>query len=175
MASLYELTGDYAKWAEYLENTELEPELAAELTEALDNLGDDIADKLENCAKIIKNNESDIEGLKAEEARLRAKRQAKENANKRLKERMTAAMLLTVKPDKDGKRKLKTGLFSFGIQKNAPSVVLDEAYVENIPEQYFKPRKPEDIDRTKIKKDIEAGVDLDGLAHLETSESIRIR
>lgn len=174
MASLYELTGDFIKWADYLENTELEPELAAELTEALDNLGDDIADKMENCAKIIKNNESDIEGLKAEEARLRAKRQAKENANKRLKERMTAAMLLTVKPDKDGKRKLKTGLFSFGIQKNA-SVVIDEAYVENIPERYFKPRKPDDISRTKLKEDIEAGVDLSGIAHLETSESIRIR
>lgn len=175
MASLYELTGDFAKWADYLENNELEPELAAALTEALDNLGEDIADKLENCAKIIKNNESDIEGLKAEEARLRAMRQAKENANKRLKDRMTDAMLATVKPDKDGKRKLKTKLFSFGIQKNAARVVLDESYVENVPECYFKPRKPEDIDRTKIKQDIEAGVDLSGLAHLETTESIRIR
>lgn len=174
MASLYELTGDFAKWADYLENNELEPELAAALTEALDNLGEDIADKLENCAKIIKNNESDIEGLKAEEARLAAMRKAKENANKRLKERMTDAMLATVKPDKDGKRKLKTKLFNFGIQRNA-SVVIDEAYVENIPERYFKPRKPDDISKTKLKQDIEAGVDLSGLAHLETTESIRIR
>lgn len=175
MASLYELTGDYARFAEYMEQTELEPEMADALTEALANLSDDIEDKLENYAKIIRNFESDVAGLKAEEARLAEKRKAKENSIKRMKAAMLEGMRTAIKPDKDGKIKLKTRLFSFWVQKSAPAVVMDEAYIENIPEQYFKPHKEEDIDRKKIKADIESGVDLDGIAHLETSESIRIR
>ena len=74
MASLYELTGDYARFSELMEMEELEPEMQEALEDALNNLGEDIEIKLENYAKIIKNFESDIAGLKAEEERLNKKR-----------------------------------------------------------------------------------------------------
>ena len=42
MASLYELSGDYAKFSALMEMEELEPEMQEALEEALDNLGEDI-------------------------------------------------------------------------------------------------------------------------------------
>lgn len=168
MASLYELSGEFAKWSEYMEQTELEPDMAEALKDALENMAADIDFKLENYAKIIKNFESDIEGLKAEEARLAAKRKAKENAIKVMKERMTIAMQQT------GKLDIKTPLFSFKVQKNTPSVVMDVNYIEDVPEKYLIPQDPK-IDKKLLKADIEAGADLDGIAHIERSESVRIR
>lgn len=168
MASLYELSGDYVKFSELMEMEELEPEMQEALEEALDNLGEDIEIKLENYAKIIRNFESDIEGLKTEEARLASKRKTKENAIKNMKERMTLAMQQT------GKLDIKTPLFSFKVQKNTPSVVLDVHSVLDIPEKYRIPQEPK-IDKKLLKADIDAGADLDGIAHVERSESLRIR
>lgn len=168
MASLYDLTGDFVRFSELMELEELTPEQAEMLKEALDNMADDIEDKLENYAKIIKNFESDIEGLKAEEARLSSKRKTLENNIKNMKARMTDAMIAT------GKTEIKGALFSFNVQKNTPSVVIDESYIENIPEEYLIPQEPK-IDKKKLSEDLKAGKDLDGVAHLEVSTSIRIR
>ena len=168
MASLYELTGDYARFSELMEMEELEPEMQEALEEALDNLGEDIEIKLENYAKIIKNFESDIEGLKTEEARLASKRKAKENAIKNMKERMTLAMQQT------GKLDIKTPLFSFKVQKNPASVVLDVHSVQDVPEKYRIPQEPK-IDKKKLAEDLKAGVELEGVAHLHQEMSLRIR
>ena len=168
MASLYDLTGDYAKFAEYMEQVELEPEMQEALEDALNNLGEDIEIKLENYAKIIKNFESDIAGLKAEEERLAKKRKAMENSIKNMKQRMTEAMIRTGKVD------IKGELFKFKVQANPPAVVMDVNYIEDVPEKYLIAQDPK-IDKKKLAEDLKAGVDLDGVAHLEASASIRIR
>ena len=168
MASLYDLTGDYAKFAEYMEQVELEPEMQEALEDALNNLGEDIEIKLENYAKIIKNFESDIAGLKAEEERLAKKRKAMENSIKNMKQRMTEAMIQTGKVD------IKGELFKFKVQANPPAVVMDVNYIEDVPEKYLIAQDPK-IDRKKLAEDLKAGVELDGVAHLEVSSSIRIR
>lgn len=168
MASLYDLTGDYIKFAEYMEQVELEPEMKEALEDALNNLDEDIEIKLENYAKIIKNFESDIAGLKAEEERLAKKRKAMENSIKHMKERMTIAMQQT------GKLDIKGELFKFKVQANPPAVVMDVNYIEDVPEKYLIAQDPK-IDKKKLAEDLKAGVDLDGVAHLEASASIRIR
>ena len=168
MASLYDLTGDYAKFAEYMEQVELEPEMQEALEDALNNLDEDIEIKLENYAKIIKNFESDIAGLKAEEERLAKKRKAMENSIKHMKERMTIAMQQT------GKLDIKGELFKFKVQANPPAVVMDVNYIEDVPEKYLIAQDPK-IDKKKLAEDLKAGVDLDGVAHLEASASVRIR
>lgn len=168
MASLYDLTGDYAKFAEYMEQVELEPEMQEALEDALNNLGEDIEIKLENYAKIIKNFESDIAGLKAEEERLAKKRKAMENSIKNMKQRMTEAMIRTGKVD------IKGELFKFKVQANPPSVVMDVNYIEDVPEKYLIAQDPK-IDKKKLAEDLKAGVELDGVAHLEASASVRIR
>ena len=168
MASLYDLTGDYAKFAEYMEQVELEPEIQEALEDALNNLGEDIEIKLENYAKIIKNFESDIAGLKAEEERLAKKRKAMENSIKNMKQRMTEAMIQTGKVD------IKGELFKFKVQANPPAVVMDVNYIEDVPEKYLIAQDPK-IDKKKLAEDLKAGVELEGVAHLEASASVRIR
>ena len=168
MASLYELTGEFAKWSEYMEQTELEPEMQEALEEALDNLGEDIEIKLENYAKIIKNFESDIAGLKAEEERLAKKRKTLENSIKNMKQRMTEAMIQTGKVD------IKGDLFKFKVQANPPSVIVDVNRIEDVPEKYLIAQDPK-IDKKKLAEDLKAGVELEGVAHLEASASVRIR
>jgi len=52
--------------------------------------------------------------------------------------------------------------------------VIDEQYIENIPTEYLKFAEPE-IDKKKIGEALKAGEKLEGIAHLETSKSLRIR
>ena len=165
MANIYEITQDYLKLMELASDPEIDPEIIADTFEGIDG---ELEIKAENYAKIMKNLEGDIAALKAEEERLAKKRKAIENNIKRMKAALQEAMELT------GKTKFKTELFSFGIQKNAPSVVIDTADIRDIPEEYLKYKEP-DVDKTAIKNAINAGVDFEGLAHLEVSQSLRIR
>ena len=165
MANIYELTQDYLRLLEMAEDPELDPEVIADTFEAIDG---ELEIKAENYAKVMKNLEGDIAALKAEEERLSKKRKAIENNIKRMKLALQEAMEIT------GKTKFKTELFGFSIQKNAPSVVIDAADIRDIPEEYLKFKEPE-IDKTAIKNAINAGVDFEGLAHLEVSQSLRIR
>jgi len=148
-----------------MEDPELDPQTLADTLEAIEG---ELEIKAENYAKVMKNLEGDIVAIKAEIDRLTAKKRAIENNIKNMKATLQSVMEVT------GKTKFKTDLFSFGIQKNAPSVVVDEQYIENIPEEYLKFREPE-INKTAIKDAINNGVDLSGIAHLEQSQSLRIR
>ena len=165
MANIYELTNELSLLWDLMENGELEDEV---LIGAFDVTKEDLADKLEGYCKFIKNLESDIQGLKAEEERLNARRKTMENTVTRCKEAMKFAL------NTAGEKKIACGTFTVSVQNNAPSVVLDEQYLENIPEEYLVPQEPK-IDKKKIKADIDAGKDLEGIAHLETGVSLRIR
>ena len=165
MANIYELTNELSLLWDLMENGELEDEV---LIGAFDCAKEDLADKLEGYCKFIKNLESDIQGLKAEEERLNARRKTMENTVTRCKEAMKFAL------NTAGEKKIACGTFTVSVQNNAPSVVLDEQYLENIPEEYLVPQEPK-IDKKKIKADIDAGKNLDGIAHLETGVSLRIR
>ena len=165
MASIYELTDDFLRIQDMMEDPELDPQTLADTFEAVDG---ELELKAESYAKVMKNLEGDLAGIKAEIDRLTSKKKAIENNIKNMKATLQSVMEAT------GKTKFKTELFSFGIQKNAPSVVIDEQYIENIPEEYLKFREPE-IDKIAIKDAINNGVDLSGIAHLEQSQSLRIR
>ena len=166
MASIYEITSDIAFINQMLEADGDVDEEA--LKGALEVSKEDLVLKLESYCKVIKNFEAVISGLKDEEARLKAKRQSYENTIDRMKKAMQNAM------ETVGEPKLPCGTFTVAIQKNPESVVLDEQYIENFPEVYLKVKEPE-IDRKKIKDDLKAGVDLSGLAHLESTYGLRIR
>ena len=123
---LYELTEIYLN----LKDMDIEE---GDLNSALENIDDEIETKADNIAKVLRDFDGDIEALKSEEERLAKKRKAIENRQKHLKEYLQNAMLVL------DKRKFKTDLFSFNIQKNAPSLkILDES---KIPEDYYKIEK----------------------------------
>lgn len=163
--TIYEITNDYLQLMQMMEDPELDPKTLADTMEGIEG---ELEDKAESYGKIIKNIEGDIVALKAEKERLTKKIQTEENNLKRLKETLQFSMEAT------GKSKIKTSLFSFSIRKNAPAVVMDEPYIENVPERFLKYSDPT-INRTAIKEAIQNGEDLEGLAHLEQSKSLTIK
>lgn len=165
MANLYELNAEFNQLWMLLEDEEVDEEM---VIGAFETATEDLTVKLENCCKYIKNIDAEIAGLKAEEERLYARRKAKENAVKRLKELMKLAM------NTAGEKKLPCGTFTVSVQNNPASVVMDEQCIENIPEDYLKYRDPE-IDKKKLKDHLEKGIAPEGIAHLEVSSSVRIR
>ena len=170
MANIYELTDEFLKFSELAESGELTEEQNAMMTEALENLKEDIEYKLEGYCKVRANFKADIEAIKAEKERLNNKQKALENRVKQMEEAMKMA-ILAVKPTEP---KIKTPLFSVSVQNNPETVVLDVEGTDLIPEAYLKFKEPE-VDKTKIKDDLKAGKDLSAIAHLERTQSVRIR
>ena len=165
MANLYELSNDYIKLQELLEEGDLDPEM---LEEAMQYTKEELSIKFENYCKVIRNIENNIAGLKAEEDRMSARRKAMENNIKNMKARMLDAMVTTDTKKIDGE------LFTISRQKNPASVVMDVNYIEDVPEKYLIEQDPK-IDKKKLAEDLKAGVGLDGIAHLEQGEGIRIK
>lgn len=165
MANLYELSNDYIKLQDLLEEGELDPEM---LEEAMQYTKEELSIKFENYCKVIRNIENNIAGLKAEEDRMSARRKAMENNIKAMKTRMLDAMVTTDTKKIDGE------LFTISRQKNPVSVVMDVNYIEDVPEKYLIEQDPK-IDKKKLAEDLKAGVELDGIAHLEQGEGIRIK
>lgn len=163
--TLYELTNDYMNLLALAEDPDTDPEVLADTLEGLEG---QLEDKADGYAKVIRQIEADVNGLKTEIERLQARKTAAQNNIDRMKANLEQMMIQT------DKTKFKTELFSFGIQKNPAKVVMDEPYIENIPEDYLKYKDPE-IDRKKIAEDLKAGKDLEGIAHLEQTASLRIR
>lgn len=165
MSNLYEITQDYLQILSMMEDPELDPQTLADTMEAVEG---ELEIKAENYAKVIRNLEGDIAAIKVELDRLSAKKKTLENNIKTMKSALQMAMEAT------GKTKFKTELFSFNIQKNAPTVVIDASDPNNIPPDFLKFKDPE-VDKTAIKAAIQNGMDLTGVAHLEQSESLRIK
>ena len=160
MSKLYELSTGYKNIEYLLENGEDNEELAA----VLNSLDEEIEDKAENIAKLIKNYEADIEAFKTEEKRIAERRRTLENDVKRLKEYLYNNMKLT------GKTKFKKGTFSFNIAKNPPCV---EIVNQDIISSDYKVLT-EVLDKKAILQDLKDGKDVQG-AILKQNESLRIR
>ena len=160
MSTLYELTGQYLELMEIAD--EADPDVLRDTLEAIDG---EIEIKAENYAKVIKNLEGKEDALDKEIARLQDRKRSVSNSIKSIKGNLERAMITT------GKRKFKTDLFSFGIQKNPPTVqVMDEAAV---PEEFWKPQDPV-LDRKGLTAYLKANGPTE-YAYLAQGESLRIR
>lgn len=171
--SLYDLVSDFEKFTDILEARDTDENMKSAISEALDNLCDDIEDKIDDYGKAIKIRQANIKARKEEIDRLTDLNKSDENAIERMKAIVEKALNIT------GKSKVKTSMFTFYMQKNPVSVVMEEGYIENIPEAYLIPQEPK-VDKYKLKVALESDDEdvkrrLEGIAHLEQSESIRIR
>lgn len=158
---LYELTQNYMNLQELLEDPEIPQEM---IVAALNEVTEEIEEKAENIAKLIKSMELDAAAIKEEEARLASKRKSLEGRVKNLKEYLEGTMRAV------DKKKIKGKLFSFNIQKNPAS--LDIYDTTMIPKDYIK--VVETFDNAEIKKALKEGKEVPG-AILMQSESLRIR
>lgn len=158
---LYEITGEILELLMMAEDSDLDQKIIQDTMEGLDF---EFEEKAEAYAKIIKTMEMDITGLDAEIQRMTKKKATIKNNIDRLKRSLEGAMIAT------GKRKFKTPLFGFGIQKNTPSLnVLDES---KIPKEFWIEQQPKLDKKAVIAYVKENKVDW---AELSQTESLRIR
>ena len=146
--NLYELTANYLALQQMIEDPEADMQMINDTMEAIDG---DIEDKADGYAKMIKNMEASIVAIKAEQDRLTARKNLLDLGIKTLKKNLEASMIAT------GKRKFKTDLFSFSIQKNggkAP-VILDVADTSELPDELV--RIKEEPDMEAIRKMLDQG------------------
>ena len=159
--TLYELSEQYLQLLSLAEECGDE-QIFADTLEGLDG---EIEDKADGCAKAISQINADVSALETEIKRLTAKKTVLENNAKRIKQYLEKNMLLT------GKTKFKTQFFSFGIQKNPPSLIIDKP--EMVPKEYHIPQ-PDKIDNAAIKAALKDGASYDW-CHLASTESLRIK
>lgn len=158
---LYEITGEILELLTMAEDLELDQKMIQDTMEGLDF---EFEEKAEAYAKVVKTLEMDIAGLDAEIQRMTKKKATIKNNIDRLKRSLEGAMIAT------GKRKFKTPLFGFGIQKNPPSLnVLDES---KIPEEFWIEQQPKLDKKAALAYVKENKVDW---AELSQTESLRIR
>lgn len=161
--NLYEITGNLLQLQLMLESGDYDEEALHDTIESIDAIFEDKAD---GYAKVIRNMESDIEAIKAEQQRLSDRKKVLENGIQRLKDNLEQSMIAL------DKRKFKTQLFSFTIQKNPAKVIIDDD--EAVPDAYLVPQPPK-LDKKALADALKAGELTEGIAHLEQSESLRIR
>lgn len=156
-ATLYELKDMYLN----LMDLDLEGE---DLNKALESIDDEIEVKAENYAGVIKNLEAEVNAYKKEIERMSKIKKSLESRADYLKKNLESAMIEL------DKKKFKTNLFSFNIQRNAPSVkILDE---DAVPEEFVEYERK--IKKNDLKKAIKEGLETDAAVLVE-SESLRIR
>lgn len=162
MRTLYEMGADYVELLDMITEG-VDPQV---IQDTLEGLEGEIEEKCDNCAKLCRELKHRAAGLREEAERMIASARACENSEARIMEHMQHIMELT------GKTKFKTKLFSYGIQNNPATVVLDS--LKDIPKEYLIEQEPK-VDKKAIKQAIQDGVDFTGIAHLETKTSLRIR
>lgn len=161
MGTLYELKSEYIQLREMAGDPDISPEA---LRDTMDAINGELEDKADGYAKVIRELEAEEAGLDTEIKRLQARKSAVSGNKGRIKDALESAMRET------GKLKFKTALFSFGIQRNPPSVAI---LSENIPLDYLVVPDPQP-DKKRILAELKAGAKFDW-AELRQTEALRIR
>ena len=158
---LYEITGEILELLTMAEDLELNQKMIQDTMEGLDF---EFEEKAEAYAKVVKTLEMDIAGLDKEIQRMTKRKATIKNNIDRLKRSLEGAMIAT------GKRKFKTPLFGFGIQKNPPSLnILDKS---KVPAEFWIEQQPKLDKKAALAYIKENEADW---AELSQTESLRIR
>ena len=160
MASLYELTGQMAYLHQLLEDPEAEEQVILDTMEGIDF---EIEEKADGYAKIIRMLTAEVDAIASEVDRLTARKKAISNNIDRLKGALEQSMIFL------DKRKFKTALFGFNIQKNPATVNI----VGTVPKKFLIPQEPK-VDKKAIIEYVKAHGNTK-YAELTQSESLRIR
>ena len=166
MASIYNITGDILRLYDMIDNEEMPDEEFEEcMLDTLESVIVEFEVKADGYGKLIRNLESDIEGIKKEKQRLEKKQKRAENIIKSLKDRILFCMDTAKLPE------IKGDLFKWRVQnfgKQLPENIED--FRSKIPEKYIIPQDPK-IDKKSLLKDIkEENIEIDGV-ELKTPRS----
>ena len=159
MATIYEIADKY-KFIQQMIEDGTDPTIFAEALAAIDG---EAGEKLESYAMVLKNAESDMNGVDAEIKRLQERKKAMQNNVSRMKDNMS--MLLQ---EIEGNR-LKTDKFTFSFRKSTAVQIEDESL---IPLDFIKTETK--ISKTDLSKALKNGEKIPG-ASLVENQSLSIR
>ena len=164
MASLYEI--DWRLWDVIQRGYSLDDETGEFWDDsAFEALEMDRNAKLEGCALFIKNLDSDVEAIRAEEKRLAERRRVMENKAERMRAYVANSMLTF------GDKKFETARVALSFRKSDVLVIADDA---EIPEAYIVTKTTTAPDKVALKKAIKAGDTIPGVT-IETRQNLQLR
>ena len=127
---------------------------AQTISDTMEGLEGEIAEKSKNVAAYFLNLDSDIEQLKEVEAKIKARRVSKEKHSQRLKDYLRENMIA------NEICKIECPEFKITIRKAVASVeVIDQ---DSINSEFIKTKVTESVDKAAIKKALKAGMNVTG-------------
>lgn len=164
MAKLYEIKNEFNELLLMADEQGLSLD---DIKDTMDGIEFEFEEKADSTAKMIKTLIADADSVKAEKDRLAKRETALRNSANNLKKYLET-MMLEVK-----KKKFKTTLFSFNIQKNPKTV---EVEVEELLPKKYLIKQPDKVNRKQLLDDLKAGVlEENENMRLVQTESLRIR
>lgn len=128
-------------------------------------LNSQLIEKSAGIIKVLRNSESMVEALKAEEDRLKRIRKSMENKEENFKKYIINNMLrMNVK-------KIETELGTISLRNSDAVEIYDETLID---EQYINTKIEKKADKTAIKKAIKDGIEIQGV-RLITNVSLSVR
>jgi len=178
MSTLYELTTDMREVLARLDAAEADPEtgevLAPDLvTEILDELEGEYANKLDAFARVVRTLDAESDMVLEEAKRLAARAEALTRQAERLKEAMRVSLVAT------GTKSVRTQLFTIGLAASPERVEVTD--LEAVPQEYRRvpppPPRPSEYppDKDAAKRDLKAGKEIPGLALVRGEPRLSIR
>lgn len=164
MAKLYEIKNEFNELLLMADEQGLSLD---DIKDTMDGIEFEFEEKADSTAKMIKTLIADADSVKSEKDRLAKRETALRNSADNLKKYLET-MMLEVK-----KKKFKTTLFSFNIQKNPKTVKVE---VEELLPKKHLIKQPDKVNRKQLLDDLKAGVlEENENMRLVQTESLRIR
>lgn len=165
---LYEITAEYQRFLEAVENGEIPEEAIADTLECVEAA---LEEKADNIACIIKNLTAEAAAIKTEEEKLTERRKAKERRVESLKTYLANALITS------GFSSVETARNKITFLKSESVALEDEEkfieWAEKHADEYLTYKQPS-VNKTAIKKALAEGAELDGV-HIETKQNIQIK
>ena len=157
---LYELAQQYNALLEMSESID-----DITLKDTLDSIQEEIDDKAENIAKLIRSLQADTEVIKLEEKRLAERRKAIENRIENIKSYLQNEL------ETAGIDKVKRPTLTVSIANNPPSVLVEDESL--IPSEYMVPQ-PDKIDKRMLLSVLKEGEEIPGCS-IQQTKGVRIK
>lgn len=164
MAKLYEIKNEFNELLLMADEQGLSLD---DIKDTLDGIEFEFEEKADSIAKLIRTLVANADAVKEEKERLAKREKTARNSAESLKKYLEAMMITT------DKKSFKTTLFSFRIQKNAPSLKIE---VEDlVPEEYLI-KQPDKVDKKRLLNDLKEGIIVanENMRIVQT-ESLRIK
>ena len=169
MNTLYELTGQYIELLSAIESGDI-PEEA--ISDTLEGMTGEITEKIDNCACIVKQLDSEAAAIKVEKDALAERQKVKEHQRDRLKDYIRQAMQLAKQ------KKVETARNKITVGKPSQRAVITNIGALKSCKSVWKPydySKETNVDKATLKTLLQSGEQIPGAALQDGAPRLMIR